>query len=183
MTEDKEELVTRYALAEILEVHPRTTFKWQREGMPVARPAPSGGTTLFRIGDVEKWLQKREGEKLDEAQTRAQRNVSLTRLTDQKREIIAGKLLSREDIVQAWAAEITAARAILWSMPSHYAARVFREALSTKEVGAVERVLEEVAREVMSELGDPERDTESVPSPDEGGGRRARRRSTSARKK
>lgn len=154
-------LLTRPALAKALDVHPQTITKWEQDGMPVAKRGARGKSSLFNRGAVEAWLQARDYARqtsdvasLQLERSRRERAQALLAL--QTYQMRAKELLPRAEVDRVWSQHIAAVRAKLLSLPVTLADRVHRAA-KMDGVASVERILNEVVRDVLRELaGTPE---------------------------
>lgn len=152
--------LTRRELAAAIPVHMQTITKWEHAGMPVLEPGRKGKPSLYSLADVKKWRADQEAA----AQTngtarvaveRARKERAQAKLAEQMYETRAGELLPRDEVDRVWASEVAGVRAVLLSLATTYAARIYRAATLNGEAG-VARALADAAREVLRELADPQ---------------------------
>lgn len=149
--------LTRRELAERLEVHMQTVTKWERDGMPIAVRGAKGRASYYDEAEVRAWRQLRDesargaGGATDLQADRARKERAQAALAEQAYQIRMRDLLPREEVEQAWAAEVAAVRARLLALPTTLADRVHRAA-TTEGVSGVEQVLADAVRDALREL-------------------------------
>ena len=152
-------LLTRRELAGALNVHMMTVTKWERDGLPVAVHGRRGRPSRYREVDVRAWLQQREEAakttgNLDVAQERARKERAQAILAEQTYSIRARQLIPREEVERTWFAEVTAVRAKLLAWPTTHADQIAR-AVTLEGLPGVERLLNELVRQLLRELAEP----------------------------
>ncbi len=148
--------VTRKAIAAALDVNPRTTYKFEADGMP-SRKRGRGQATDFEVEPCLAWKRARDsasgaGEFVDVARERARKEHAQALLAEQQYRLRAGELLEVEDVAKTWGDHIAAVRTKLLSWPPILANRVL--GASRDGVEAIELVLEEAVYQVLTELAE-----------------------------
>jgi len=157
--------VTRPELADALDVHPMTVTKWERDGMPIEIRGRRGVSTKYREASVRAWLKKREqaaaaGQLVDLAAERARKERAQAMESEQRFALRARKLLPADEVDLVWSGEATAVRNRLLAIPATQADRLHRAAI-LDGVAGVERALEKMVRDILTELADPDRPIEN----------------------
>jgi phage terminase Nu1 subunit (DNA packaging protein) len=157
-TRDDEPLLERKQLAEALDVFPGTITRWVADGCPVAKGGRRPGSPrLYSERDVRAWLKRREEAAqanvgtLDPIQERARRDRWTTRLARQQFVTRKRQLLPADEVASDVGARVAAARAKFHAVPSAYAARLHRAAITDGVPGA-ERLLQQMVRDVLRDL-------------------------------
>lgn len=157
----KPTLLTRAQLAERLGKSVNTISKWEQAGMPVAARYRRGVPSEFDLHEVEVWLAARQVVEqrsgvTDVAVARARKETAQAQEAEQRVLMRARDLLPREEVEQAWAAEIAAVRTKLLALPQQQADQLTRVA-TLDGVAGVEALLADLVRDVLRELADPQR--------------------------
>jgi phage terminase Nu1 subunit (DNA packaging protein) len=153
--------LTRIALASALGCDVRTIAKWQDEGMPVAVRGRGGRASLYDEEACRAWKIIRDqatasadGPIGNGMRERARKERAQAQLAEQLYAVRAGDLLPASEVEKRWAAEISAARAVILTSYTTAADRVFRAA-TTDGLAGVERELKTIAYAVLRELSNP----------------------------
>ncbi len=189
MAQAAEDLLTRAQIAKELDTHPQTIEKWKAAGMPVAVPGSPGVPHRYRASECRAWLDAREEARqtsgvIDFERARAEKEHWQARLNEQKFLVQAGELLHVDDVRRTWSKVVSAVRARLLTIPVHSADRIHRVAVMEGE-SAVEVVLDELMREVLTELAELDADISDEPAKKKSTTKRkpARKRSTKRKAK
>ena len=161
-------LITRRELAVVLNVHPMTVSKWEREGLPIAEVGRRGQASLDSVADTRKWIKARElkakaaaagrGTVVDLTRERARKEKAQALVQEQTLAIRARELVPRAEVEEAWSKEVTAVRAKLLSWPATLSDQLHRAAeLGGRTGGArnIEEVLGRAVEELLHELSAP----------------------------
>jgi phage terminase Nu1 subunit (DNA packaging protein) len=157
----KKQLLTRPELATAMGVVPSTITRWEADGMPVEKKARRGKHTLFDLEAVVAWDQARKEAEaaahanLDNMFPRDRKELAQAIEAEQRVAIKASKLLFVEEVDRAWSAHVGAVRAKLMACPANWADRLHRAA-TLKGVAGVEHILDQMVRDVLTELADGE---------------------------
>lgn len=155
-------LVTRKELAAEFGCNLRTVARWLDDGMPVAQRGVGGRASLYNLAECRRWVAARNAAAAprngttDVAIERARKERAQAIESEQRVALRAGQLLDREETEKAWAAEVTAVRTKLLSLPAALSDQLQRVAVTDGAPG-VEAVLDEAIRGVLRELADPSR--------------------------
>ena len=157
----KARLVTRAALAKVLEINASTVTKWVAEGLPVAAYGRGGTPHRFDAAACQAWVAARAAVAsspvhLDLVQERARRERAQAQLAEQTLAIRSGTFVLREEMERAWAAEIHAVRTMLLGLSSHWSDR-FGRALQVGGPTAMQKEIDASVREALLQFADPNR--------------------------
>lgn len=171
-------LLTRQQLAPLIVlpahptgVHPQTIVKWEREGLPIAQRGRRGKPSLYRLGDVRAWLQRREAAAApgtggtDLIRERATKERWQGQLARQSFLVKQGQLLPVADVERVWDKEIAACRTIILNHYVSAADKVFRAA-TMEGLAGVERELKALAYAALRELASADRPVDGTTPPD-----------------
>ncbi len=148
--------LTRSELAEVLPCHRASIARWEREGLPATVRGTRGRPSRFSELEVRAWLAAREaaaknGGTLNPIEARAKKDHWQGELNQQQHRIRAGELLPAVDVAKVWNAERDAVRTAILATYTTQADKVHRVAV-LEGVAGVERILREVAHEILREL-------------------------------
>lgn len=146
----KSKLVTRPQLATEMGVIPGTISRWERDGMPVAKRAPRGQSSMFDLEAVKAWREK-TGTASDREATfslslsRAKESEKRTEKLDLEIAKQRGELVHRDQVIREGHAFGRAVAARIRSLPRR-----------AEHAGVIERKqvagLEELCREILVEI-------------------------------
>lgn len=167
MAKRRNKLLTRRELAETMDVKVRQVHRWEGDGCPVAKRGRRGVASLYDLEAVRTWHQAREAVDhdgpIDLAKERSRKERAQALLAEQLYQQRAGELVDATEVARVWSRHVSAVRTKLLSVPGVWADRVHRAARAG--VAAVERVLDDAIRDVLTEVADKSDDElETAPS-------------------
>ncbi|MGE3474119.1 MAG: terminase small subunit [Vicinamibacterales bacterium] len=159
------DLVTRRELAAQLGHHMQTITKWEQQGLPIEVRGRKGRSSLYSLANVQAWIARREaaatqsapGSPNDLVAARAFRERLAGERIKQVIERESGQSMPVDEVKRLMAAEAGAIRAIVLNTYATHADRVFRAA-SVDGLRGTERVLKELADEILRELNNQSRE-------------------------